>query len=224
MRAIFLIPGLLLSLAFFSCQKEVSVDTITGNNGNNGSSGISTYQPLSAGSFWTYKDSASGSTHTLTIINKQKTINNRLYTAVLSTASADTAYMAVDGADYFTLAQGNSPNTGASFDFIFHYLNDTAAVGSSWEETAGQGNGFTAYIKTTIKEKDITHTVAGKTFDNVIHTRLDLKYDIYGSIEDFGGYDYYIAKDVGVIEIISEFGTFGLSFRAKDELVDYAIK
>lgn len=217
MRAIFFGLCLFLSLAFFSCQKEVSIDTITGNNSNN-------YQPLTAGSFWTYKDSASGSTRTITIINKQKTINNRLYTVALTTASADTGYMAVDGADYFTLAQGNSSNTGAPFDLVFHYLNDTAAIGSSWEEIAGQGSGFTAYIKTTIKEKDITHTVAGKTFDSVIHTRLDLKYDIYGSIEDFGSYDYYIAKGVGVIEIIFEVDTFGASFRAKDELVDYAIK
>jgi hypothetical protein len=210
-----------VSIGFFSCQKEISIDTPVGNSGSAGGN----YQPLSAGSFWTYKDSATGSIRTITATNTTKTISGRLYTALLSTpaVSADTAFQAVDGANYFLTAEGSGPNTGAPFNITFHYLNDTAAVGTTWRYNAGSGNGFTAYINTTIAERNIAHTVNGKAYNDVIHTHLEIEYDIFGTLMNFGTYEYYNAKGIGCIQTISTFDGMGATYRIQSDLIDYSI-
>ena len=117
-----------------------------------------------------------------------------------------------------------SPNTGAEYDLLFNYLNDTASVGYNWTYTAGQGNGFTAYVKTTIIEKDITVTVSGVTYPNVIHTKLDFYYDISGIIMDFADYDYYIAKNVGIVRVRSNISGGGVSLQTSSDLIDHHIQ
>ena len=52
----------------------------------------------------------------------------------------------------------------------------------------------------TIKEKNTTKVVNGKTFTNVIHTQVDLQYDLGGGFQSVAVYDIYLAKGVGMIE------------------------
>ncbi|HEX6914374.1 MAG TPA: hypothetical protein VF145_03995, partial [Chitinophagaceae bacterium] len=139
-------------------------------------------------------------------------------------SNPDTGWAASPVPNYYMAAKGNSPNSGAPYDILFHFLNDTASVGYNWQYVAGQGNGFTAHIKTTIIEKGITMTVAGKSYSNVIHTRLELIYDVFGTMTPSGSYDYFIAKGVGIIKIRSDIGMFGMTFQACSDLVDYSIK
>lgn len=148
-----------------------------------------------------------------------------MYTALVGTngTQTDTSWFAAPQPNYYITLKGNSPNSGAAFDLTFHYLNDTASVGYSWQYKAGQGNGFTAHIKTTIKERGISMIVEGKTYTNVIHTELVLSYDLFGIILDFGSYDYYVSKGVGIIKVRTEVASFGVAFSACTNLIDHKI-
>lgn len=67
-------------------------------------------------------------------------------------------------------------------------------------------------------------TVQGKTYNNVIHTRLVLTYDVYGSTLDAMAYDYFTAKGIGIIKVRSEGLTLLSGFSACSDLIDYSIK
>jgi len=224
------IPILLIfiSLCLLSCQKEVDPNTLSPGGGNGGGNNNTqgSFHPTSVGSWWKYKDTASGSISTSTIVNRTKTINSILYTAMVSenAVQKDTAWIASPQPNYYMYAKGISPNTGASYDVTFHYLNDTASVGYNWQYLAGQGNGFTAYIQTIIVERNISMSVAGKSFTNVTHTRLIWSYDILGTIMEFMSYDYFIAKSVGIIKVRSEGQNLLSGFKACSDLIDYSIK
>jgi len=212
----------LFSLMLLSCQKEISLDNTPGGGGGSGSGSgtVNSYQPLTTGTWWKYKDSASGTISTSSVINASRTINSVVYKGVSDAAATDTGWMASPQPNYYIAAEGQSPNSGAPYDIVFHYLNDTASVGYNWVYNAGQGNGFTAIMKTTIVQKNLTMIVQGKTYSNVIHSNMLLSYNIFGSIIEFGTYDYFTAKGVGIIKIRSDFGVF----QSCSDLVDHLIK
>jgi len=224
----FRIPSLLLLASFIlvACQKEIDETTTEGGGGPGGNPVTGTsYNPLSTGSWWKWKDTASGATTTSTVINKNKTANNIVYTALLSDngSRTDTAWAASPRPNYYLAAQGVSPNTGAPYDLVFHFLNDTASVGYSWQYNAGQGNGFTSLIKTTIIAKGLSMTVEGKNYTDVIHTKLDLSYDIFGMVMQFATYDYFTARGVGIIKVRTDINAFGTSMQTCMNLVDHKI-
>jgi hypothetical protein len=222
-----LLSCLIISLFLISCQKEVSTELGTQTGGNNsGSENKTSYNPTTAGSWWKYKDTASGSISTATMLKQTSTINGIVYTAMLGENATikDTAWAASPQPNYYLYQKGVSPNTGSSYDLLFHYLNDTAAVGTNWQYTAGQGNGFTALIQTTIVERNISMSVQGKTYSNVIHTRLVLSYDVYGQSLDGMAYDYFTARGIGIIKVRSEGLSLLSGFSACSDLIDYSIK
>lgn len=222
MRKMRLAAGFFFSVFLLGCQQEVDPDLIT-NTGNNGNTAGS-YQPLTVNSWWKFRDSASGAFSTLKVTTTSKVINGRTFAGVLGTntsGQSDSIWMASPKPDYFYLGKGVSPNTGAPYDLLFHFLNDTAAAGYSWEYAAGHGNGFAATVRTTIVEKGLTVTIAGKTYNDVIHTNLELAYDITGTV---GYYDFYIAKGVGIIRIRFELDFFGFITTSCSDLVEYDIE
>lgn len=221
------IPALLFVLAsmlVISCQKEISGEIISLTGGNS-TGNKDSYSPTTTGTWWKYKDSTSGITTTTTIADRTKTVNGIVYKAMVGDAgTTDTGWIASPQPDYYIYQKGVSPNSGASYDVLFHYLNDTASVGSHWKYQAGQGNGFTAFIETTIMERNITMTVAGKSYQDVIHTQLVWTYEIFGQAIDAMQYDYFTAKGVGIIKIRSTGLTLLSGFQACTDLVDYSIK
>lgn len=222
----FVLLFLTASVFLISCQKEVSTElgSQTGGTGT-GTGDKTSYYPTTTGSWWKFKDTASGSTSTSTMVNRTKSVNGITYKALINDVNTrDTAWVASPQPNYYLYIKGVSPNTGASYDMLFHYLNDTASVGKNWQYTAGQGNGFTAQIQTTIVERNITMTVAGKSYSNVIHTQLILTYDIFGTSLDAMMYDYFTAKGVGVIKVRSEGLSLISGFKACSDLIDYSIK
>ena len=226
MKKITTVLSVLLSLALFSCQKEVDSSILTSpGTGNNTGGNTGGYQPLTSGSWWKYKDSTSGGFSTLTAINYTKTISNILYRGVISSPSqqSDTAYQAAPAPNYYMYQKGFSPNTGAPYDLLFNYLNDTASVGYQWSYVAGSGNGFTAHHTVTIIEKGITLNVSGHNYTDVIHTRLDFSYDL-GMIMNLGVYDFYTAKNIGIVKVRAEIGGFGSFVKTCSDLVDYHIQ
>lgn len=227
MRILKLIPALLMFIVL-GCQQEIDPNIITDpnpGNGNGNGNPAETYQPLKTGSWWKFKDSATGNITTMTATAVTKTFNNIVYKALVSGASnTDTVYQAAPTPNYYYSAKGASPNSGAPYDITFHYLNDTASVGYNWQSTAGQGNGFTALTKTTIMEKGISVTVQGQTYTNVIHTQLELSYNIFGIITPFAIYDYYLSKGVGIVRVRADISAFGTSMQTCSDLAEYHLE
>lgn len=213
----------LVVLSLVSCQKEV--DNILAPTPTNPTASAN-YQPLTANSFWKYKDSLTGTVSQTTMLNKTKLINSRNYNAALSSMGqrTDTSWIAVDGANYYAYADAAGMNTGAPVKLLFHYLNDTASVGHNWYYDAGHVNGFPASVKTTIMERGITHAVEGKTYKDVIRTRLELHYDIIGTVMKVATYDYYVARGVGIVRTRTFIDGAGMNFTSSTNLLEYQVK
>lgn len=210
-----------------SCQKEITpLDPSELPGGTPGDTTVKSedYLPLTAGTYWKYKDSTTQVISTVTLTADTVNIDNRRFTVAINTSptSTDSSYYTKEGADYYMLTKGASPTD--SGQFLFHFLNDTAAAGSSWEYLAGQANGFDAYVKTTIVEKEISLVVNNKTFTNVIHTQLDLTYDIFGTLTPAGSYHYYMAKGIGIIRVRADLGFLGTTYSTVSDLIEYQIK
>jgi hypothetical protein len=220
-----------VSFLVSSCQKEINFDTPPGSGPGPGTGGNTNfgYQPVGKNSYWKYRQTGSFSGDiTITSTGQKKTVNGIEYTMFSTIPVSPGAEQMLGTKDHnlYTLAQGNSPNTGAPFDLNMLYTNDTAPVGYTWEHTAGHGNGFTALTPGSILEKGISLTVAGKNFQNVIHSQISLQYELplFG-IVSFATYDYYVAKDVGIIRIettgdpVMAPGVHSIS-----DLIEYSIK
>jgi hypothetical protein len=203
-----------------SCQKQV--DNIDEPGEHHGTSG--TYQPVTANSYWIYRDSATGTTTTTTMTSETKNINGVPYVMIssITDTETDTGYFGRVGADYYTYQVVLGGTTSGTF--LLHYLNDTAAVGSSWEYAAGQANGLDAYVKTTVLGRKLSVTVNGKTFNNVIHTQLELSYDVLGGLTHAGTFDYFIAKDIGIVRIQAVVNFLGISYDSISDCIEYQIK
>lgn len=209
------------SLLFaYSCSKD------SGSSNNNGGGTADSYHPLTANSFWKYKDSTDATVSTLTATDQKQTVNGRQYTVLIDTSSngKDTVLAAVQGHDYYYNI--NSTTNGVPVSATLHYLNDTASVGSNWQEIAGTAGGFTATVKTTVIEKGISVSLNGKSYSSVYHTRMDVSINPLGAPTNIGHYDFYIAKGVGIIRIRAELGGgfSGPSTKTDTELTDYSIK
>lgn len=226
MKRIFLLVAVIAVLA--SCQKEMSYDSSTGggpSGGGGGGSTPDTYQPVTAGSFWKYKDSAfTGQVTLMTATGTKKTFGGKTYDVIKSETAGQPA---VEG--YFYVAKPlygirQDVNNGIATTIEFIHLNDTASVGYSWTDNMPPVNGLSARFNGTIMERNISKTVTGKNFTNVIHTQLELEYEIpVLGWTSFAVYDYYIAKGVGIIRIETT-QTFGGSLRTVADLIDYSIK
>jgi hypothetical protein len=219
----------LSSIVLFSCQKELE-DTTSGNgsgggsgSGSGGGTVSSNYLPLTANTFWKYKDSTTAAIQTNTVTNKTKVINGRTYTAVVNDKSPDSAFMTKDGANYYIYQSATAPS-GGSATILMHFLNDTASVGYTWNYNAGNANGAAATIVGKIVERGITVVVEGKTYTNVIHTELKMTYDIMGTLMPATDYHFYTAKGVGIVKIHSLLTLFSANLPYLNSLVDHQIR
>ncbi len=208
-----------------SCQKEFAIEDLpagtTPSTGNNGSDSKDSYQPLSKDSYWKYKDSLTGTITTQTATAITKTFDNRTYTAIANSdgTNTDTIYSANNLISYYSYGEvGNGSSSGS---FLFHYLNDTVPVGQSWEYLAGQGNGIDVHIKATVIKKGMSVTVNNFNYTNVVHTDLELSYDMIGPVIK---YEFYVAKGVGIIKVRSRGVGLTQGFESCTDLIEYKIK
>ena len=162
------------------------------------------YLPVSSGSQWTYNDVVNGNASQLvvTMTGGTSLINGKTYYAGTSTSSAKgttTGYFYSANHAYSFRATSVTANVTLELQMG----NDQQAVGYSWITTPtdnGTINGVSAQTVNTIKEKNITKVVNGKTFNNVLHTQVALQYDFGAGFQDVAVYDIYLAKGVGLIE------------------------
>ncbi len=207
-------------LIFFitGCQK--TIEPYTGGGATD-----SSYFPLSANSYWKYHDSEYISQVTTeTSLGVQIDYNGKKYNKFLlaQSSSADTAYFTRQGAEYYNYQYETV--SGAVIQLETLFLNDTASVGYTWQQDAGTVNGFAARNNGIIMEKNITVDVEGKTYNQVIHTQLELQYNLGGVYQTYATYDYFIAKGVGIIKISSNLEFSGSSIKTASNLFDYSIR
>ncbi|WP_276486013.1 hypothetical protein [Paraflavitalea pollutisoli] len=222
--------GLLVAIALLtSCKKEGSFEV--GNGSGTGADGGGNYQPTSKGSYWKYKETGAFNRETLmTCTDQTKVMNGINYVMAQVTAvgvpGVQEGFFGRKDHEYYTFQSAVAPSTGVTLNITMMHLNDTAAIGYSWEHEAVRANGTVGYINGSIVEKGITHKVGANTFKDVIHTSLILSYDmpVFGKLP-FITYEFYIAKNIGIIQIESNgdpIMTGGL--KSVSNLTEYSIK
>ena len=159
---------------------------------------------MASASTWKYLVTGASGIDTLTVkfTGATTVINGKTY------YNANSIYQKMGGSIGYFFGANHlygtiSSNAAAGLTIEFQFLNDTTAAGHSWisSPTAnGLVNGVPARTVNTIKEVNISKTVGGITFKNVIHTEIDLQYDYGGGYESSAVYEFYFAKGVGMIE------------------------
>lgn len=178
--------GAMLSLAS-ACKKDK----------NDNDDDVIDFNPLTTGSSWTYQ-SNTGMSYTLTVTNRDTVALARTY-KVLSNSFGPNAYRAKSGSDYFQFA---AVPVVAPDGIEQLYLKDDQNVSAFWQNNQllnvpGVPVPILATLKYTIQEKGITRIVNSKTFNDVIHVRLDVSALGIGAL---GGGDFYYANRIGLIE------------------------
>jgi len=159
------------------------------------------YLPTTSGTTWTY---GGRSPYTCTVTGNTKVINGKTYQEMQNKVGTMEykSYVIKEKGVYTAI----SLVTGMA-NLEIAILKEELPVGSTWEQT-GIVNGLDVKLKFTITEKDVTKTIEGKTFKNVINVKLAGAYT-YSGIEtgiDFST-NYYFAKGVGLI--LMDFGANG---------------
>ncbi|WP_147238751.1 hypothetical protein [Mucilaginibacter hurinus] len=189
--------------------------------------GGDTYQPFTKNSVWKYRNTIKvlGNTITDTTTNTMtdtvKTFNGKKFYVVTSADNSDTSstYIGLNNNVYSTYIEAGDEGV-----LEIAYLNDTKAVGESWETTATmeiEGEEVEAKIKTTIVEKGISKTILDKAYNNVIHTKVELQVKLGENFQTLSTSEYFVAKNVGIIGNYVKQGGVEVS---KSELFNYTIK
>ncbi|KAA8478497.1 hypothetical protein F1649_17475 [Arcticibacter tournemirensis] len=210
-------------ILFASCRKDPPVypDGLLPIDPN---ADIGAYQPLTKGSFWTYSSTQNDVEYTTTTTltgNTRVFSSNIFWEGETVAAGAETRMSYYYYGDHQYILKDDDFFEGANTELV--YLNDTASVGYSWTQSLTIAE-MPARFLGSIKERGITKTVNGRTFKNVIHTTVLLQYQLTGAYETYATYDFYIAKNVGVIETDTMIDMLGVKFESSLVLKDYSIK
>jgi len=183
------------------------------------------YLPVSEGSVWKYSyASDGGSTDTLVLKMTGGTtlINGKTYYNALSTFKQGSSQGYFYAGDHIYSTRTVASGSGVAMEL--QLLNDTASVGYQWITSPtddGMLGGKPARAVNKIIEKNMSKIVNGKTFSNVSHTQVQLQYDFGSGFETTLTYDFYLAKDIGLIENDSNILD---TFYETETLFDYTIK
>jgi hypothetical protein len=238
---------IIASLTFVSCENEpidqsLLVNSTTGNGtggngtgGGNGSGGGGTstgdYYPTAINNTWTLQQNGTNLAPN-TIIGTEVISGSTYYKFNPTSTSGITlnTYVRKSNGSYFMKTGDSSLNfgglTGTQTGFEFIILKDNISVGSTWNGTYNQTTtyaGIPAISQTTnytgtILAKDVTETVFGETFNNVIKLKIDQVTSTSGTTTTVTT-EYWFAKNVGPIKAIStSAGTTSTSI-----LIDYTL-
>lgn len=209
----------------------------TGSGSGSGSSpgagtSSSSYSPLTVGTWWKDKDSASGFPNMQYVINGTKVLDGITHSCVVSSGALstggplDTGWMGVKDHYYYMNGAANNPAGGGLFHYTILYLNDEKPVGYQYTHVSGTANGLNASTQLTILEKGLTMSIANHTYQDVIHTRVKLVLNAPGISYSPGSYEFYVAKGVGIIKTRDFFG-LGVGVTVPPDcldLIDYHIQ
>ena len=158
--------ALFLCITCFSCGKDddPAPDPTT-----------DVYMSTTPGNTWTYEEinntpPTSTANYTLISTNKPDTIINTHPYHILTNSIRGSEYFYLNGANYYSFRGLPASAGGANIESL--YLKSDAAVNASWSEAVTLTTPLGAVPITltyTIKEKRISKTVNGTTYNNVIH-------------------------------------------------------
>jgi len=181
------------------------------------------YQPVTKDSYWKYNEDVAGATitQTTTMTGATETINGKLYyigNTVTGQLSANSYYY--HGGGKYVL---RSSTVGGGITLEYTYLVDNITVGEKWTALLtdnGSINGVPAQLVGEIMEVGISKVVSGKTFNNVVHTKMLFQYNFTGTMETVQTLDFYTARGVGLIQM----DTSGQGVVTSSVLSSYSIK
>lgn len=208
------------NLCSFSITTASSTSGGTGGGGTN--TGNTDYFPLTVGSSWVYQYSPKlGNVDTFTVRTAAQQVQvqgDQLVYWQFGTPTGDTFYFAKNTTgDYYALSTVDFDYT-LIFDSIPNYflsypfLKPGANVGDSWE-TPEYGKvkvvvnattkeiGVAKAVFTVVSKNTVSHTIAGKTYSNVIQMKRDIMFKPDGGTYRtlISGNSYY-AKGYGLID------------------------
>jgi hypothetical protein len=185
------------------------------------------YLPLKVGNKWTYRNTPPGTNNTLTVTDKDTTINGRMY-MVLSNTAGPSNYWAKVGNDYYRYALTSQIPGQSGLEEL--YLKGEVALNTTWN--ASQPVNITGFGMVNIKqnykitELGITKTVQGKVYNDCAHVRLDLvaSVPLLGD-QSIGGGDFYYANGVGLITYTLSVTVPGqAAINQQSDLISYEFK
>lgn len=187
------------------------------------------YYPTASGTSRTFLTVTDGAESTFTEVfnGKTKVVNKATYYE----AEIKFANSPVSSKAYYY--HGNNVCRNRAFDASqnavveLDYLNEKESVGYTWTShmsPTGNINGVPEQVIGTIKEKGISKTINGKTYNDVIHTSMNVQYNVSNGYQTVATYDFYMAKGIGIILMDANIDSFGIKSTSRTELLSYNIK
>lgn len=211
---------LFVLLTAFTCEDEpIDQDLLNQeyqDDNNDDEIGESTgdYWPRAIGNMWNFDDTYYGDvTYDMVSIEE---IDNKTYYK-FDNLFGQESWLAKTGDTYYTrTAVGDFPVAGYEVSTTFitiRMLVDSAEVGDEWVDNVSYTISYTPigtnpeipdfdYSASYVFEmmgRDLTRSVEGVEYQNVLHVKLNLQASDTSTI-----YNYYYAKDVGLIEFDGE--------------------
>jgi hypothetical protein len=224
-----------LSVFVVSCDYEPVDGTLLGednNGGNNGGGGVTTgdYFPMALNNKWTYDGTTTDFVQQIIGTQNIDGFNYfRHNTSVSGPVTADTFTRKSNG-NYFIRSGNVQLNfqglVGTQTGYEFIALKDFFNEGQSWGDNISITTTYQGvppivtsgnYVA-TLTNKNVTETVAGETYQNVIKVRIVFTFSNPGAPSSSNTVTYWFAKDVGVIKTISQ----GITSETID-LTDYTL-
>lgn len=184
----FLVALSIAAIVFPSCKKDES---------SSGGVVSDSFSPGKAGSSWTYQSTSTGE-YTLTMSNKDTTINGRVYNIYNSTTGAN-EYRAKDGNNYYRFF---SIPTLLDAGLEELYLKSDVDEGGGWKVEQDINFGGVppkVIFQYNIVTKGGTKTVLGKTYNNVTRVGLVVSVKNGPIASQTGNGTFYYSPDAGII-------------------------
>lgn len=221
-KNLFSIFVIITSLAFVSCENEPIDPSLTNNSNSNNSGGGNTgggnstpsndYWPTAINNSWTLQQNGTNLAP-MKIVSTETIGGNLYYKFAPQSANGATNnnYLRKSGGSYFLKTSDTSLNisglTGTQTGFEFIVLKDNIAVNATWAGSYTQTTTYTGIpaitqdtdYTGTILAKDVTETVNGVTYNNVIKLNIHQETTSPGSLSIVNT-EYWFAKNVGIIK------------------------
>ncbi|RXK60699.1 hypothetical protein ESA94_09560 [Lacibacter luteus] len=221
-KTLFICTILFIVLCAGNCKKPGEPDNTPAGD----------YQPLTVGSEWNYTVTGSNAgSYKITILNRDTTINGKVYSVASNSASSNEYYAKFSGEylRYNKFAELNNQ----TIELL--YLKDKLAKGATWTEVktvnvtlGGTSVPVTATLVFTIADKGIDYVVNGVTFKNVIKVTVTPSFSIFGSTQNPDSHDlqYYYAFNVGLVYSKTSIvmALAGINHNSETKIGTYTIK
>lgn len=186
-------------LAFLSCKKEVAENTAA--DSSNKTAAVTSYYPYNSNAAFSYMDSTSGGSAKAVIsavkISGDTSIDGQNYSRIVSGDNKLSRFcLSSDGETKMVYFDGDDRITTT-------ILKVNEPVGAVWKDQFTSNNTPMTY-EWKMMAKDLTKTIQGTTYSNVIQVHLSgyAETEIQGKLV-FADADYYYAPNVGLIENIA---------------------